>query len=60
MVSAQIITHRIDRLDEDRIRVAYRMEITGAGADEAGPQIGPAITSDWPDTLASLAQLALA
>ncbi|MEV4426501.1 polyketide cyclase [Streptomyces sp. NPDC049602] len=51
--------HRIDRLDKDRVRVVYRMEITGAGADEAGPQIGPGITADWPDTMASLVELAL-
>ena len=52
-------THQIDRIDQDRIRVVYRMEITGAGADEAGPQIGPGITADWPDTMAALAKLAL-
>ncbi|MEU7423740.1 polyketide cyclase [Streptomyces sp. NPDC040750] len=51
--------HRIDRIDENRIRVTYRMEITGTGADEAGPQIGPGITADWPETMASLAELAL-
>ncbi|MFJ7589188.1 hypothetical protein ACIQZO_17755 [Streptomyces sp. NPDC097617] len=42
-----------------RIRVVYRMEITGSGADEVGPQIGPGITADWPETMASLAELAL-
>jgi hypothetical protein len=52
-------THRIDRIDQNRIRVVYRMEITGIGADEAGPQIGPGITADWPDTMASLVRLAL-
>jgi hypothetical protein len=52
-------THRIGRIDQDRIRVVYRMEITGTGADEIGPQIGPGITADWPDTLASLVELAL-
>ncbi len=31
-------THRIDRIDQDRIRVVYRMEITGSGAAEVGPQ----------------------
>jgi hypothetical protein len=51
--------HRIDRIDQNRIRVVYRMEITGPGADEAGPQIGPGITADWPDTMASLVRLAL-
>ncbi|MDQ0581265.1 SRPBCC family protein [Streptomyces rishiriensis] len=52
-------THRVDRIGHERTRVVYRMEITGAGADEAGPQIGPAITADWPDTMASLVELAL-
>ncbi|MFI9650454.1 polyketide cyclase [Streptomyces sp. NPDC052040] len=52
-------THRIDRIDQHRIRVVYRMEITGTGADETGPQIGPGITADWPETMASLAELAL-
>ncbi|MFF5707713.1 polyketide cyclase [Streptomyces sp. NPDC012756] len=50
--------HRIDRVDPDRVRVVYRMEITGPGADEAGPQLGPAITADWPDTMVSLVALA--
>ncbi|MFZ3470077.1 polyketide cyclase [Streptomyces sp. 4.24] len=52
-------THRIDRLAPDRSRVVYRMEITGEGAGEAGPHIGPAITADWPDTMAALARTAL-
>ncbi|MFD7020412.1 polyketide cyclase [Streptomyces sp. NPDC059928] len=52
-------THRIDRIDQNRIRVVYRMEITGTGVDEAGSQIGPGITADWPETMASLAELAL-
>ncbi|OKK21834.1 polyketide cyclase [Streptomyces sp. CB00455] len=51
-------THRIDRLDQERIRLVYRMEITGTGADEVGPQIGPGITADWPQTMAALAALA--
>ncbi|KOX11566.1 SRPBCC family protein [Streptomyces sp. NRRL B-3648] len=51
--------HQIDRIDQNRIRVAYRMEITGIGADEAGPEIGPGITADWPETMAALAELAL-
>ncbi|MFF9852668.1 SRPBCC family protein [Streptomyces litmocidini] len=50
--------HRIDPVGRDRVRVVYRMEITGAGADEAGPQIGPGITADWPDTMAALIELA--
>ncbi|WP_030762221.1 MULTISPECIES: SRPBCC family protein [unclassified Streptomyces] len=51
--------HRIDPIGPGRIRVVYRMEITGVGADEIGPQIGPGITADWPDTMAALIESAL-
>ncbi|MEV7557201.1 hypothetical protein [Streptomyces sp. NPDC089795] len=34
-------------------------EITGEAADAIGPQIGPGITADWPDTMAALAESAL-
>lgn len=51
-------THRIDPAGENLIRVVYRMEITGDGADEAGPQIGPGITADWPETMAALVKMA--
>ena len=51
-------THRVDPIDQDRIRVVYRMEITGSGADEAGPEIGPGITADWPETMAALVKMA--
>ncbi|MGW1777086.1 SRPBCC family protein [Streptomyces sp. NPDC002104] len=51
-------THRIERLGPERGRVVYRMEISGEGAAEAGPQIGPAITADWPDTMAALVRAA--
>lgn len=51
-------THRIDGIDQDRIRVVYRLEITGSGADEAGPEIGPGITADWPDTMTALVRMA--
>ncbi|ATZ22777.1 polyketide cyclase [Streptomyces lavendulae] len=50
--------HRVDTAGPGRIRVTYRMEITGTGADEAGPEIGPGITADWPDTMAALTRLA--
>ncbi|MDQ2707637.1 MAG: polyketide cyclase [Actinomycetota bacterium] len=46
--------HRLERLDERRHLVTYRMEITGAAADEVGPRIGPAVTADWPATMAAL------
>ncbi|GAA1264959.1 hypothetical protein GCM10009665_62840 [Kitasatospora nipponensis] len=46
--------HRVESLAGERSRVVYRMEITGPAADEAGPQIGPAVTGDWPETMAAL------
>lgn len=49
--------HRIEA-EQGRTRVVYRMEITGSGADEAGPQIGPGITADWPETMAALVKMA--
>ncbi|MFD9305119.1 SRPBCC family protein [Streptomyces sp. NPDC060048] len=51
-------SHRIDRLGADLSRVVYRMEISGEGAAEAGPQIGPAVTADWPETMAALVRTA--
>ncbi|MFK8912435.1 SRPBCC family protein [Streptomyces sp. YS-3] len=51
-------THRLERLGPDRTRVVYRMEITGPAADELGPEIGPAVTGDWPGTMAALVRLA--
>lgn len=51
-------THRLDRLGDDRVRVTYRTEITGLAADELGPELGPAITADFPDTVASLIERA--
>ncbi|MEV5956765.1 polyketide cyclase [Streptomyces sp. NPDC051987] len=50
--------HRLGRGDRGRTRVTYRMEITGPGADRLGPQIGPAVTGDWPQTMAALVKLA--
>ncbi|MFI5912243.1 SRPBCC family protein [Dactylosporangium sp. NPDC051541] len=39
-------------------RVVYRTEISGPAADAVGPQVGPAITADFPDVLAALVRLA--
>jgi Polyketide cyclase / dehydrase and lipid transport len=46
--------HRVERIDDDRNRVTYRMEITGPAADRAGPELGPKISGDFPRTLAAL------
>jgi carbon monoxide dehydrogenase subunit G len=46
--------HRLEPLDDGGTRVTYRTEITGAQADEIGPQIGPDITADFPDVVSAL------
>lgn len=51
-------THRVERVDDERARITYRMEITGPKADTLGPQIGPQISGDFPQTLAALAERA--
>ncbi|MFJ5552930.1 SRPBCC family protein [Streptomyces sp. NPDC093225] len=51
-------THRTAPLPAGGARITYRMEITGAAADAVGPQVGPGITADWPDTMAALARRA--
>jgi hypothetical protein len=50
--------HRADQLDAGRTRVSYRMEITGPASDTLGPQIGPEISGDFPQTLAALVERA--
>jgi uncharacterized protein YndB with AHSA1/START domain len=50
--------HRVEPVDGDRNRVVYRMEISGPAADGVGPEIGPQISADFPETLAALAQRA--
>jgi hypothetical protein len=47
-------THRVQQIDSARARVTHRMEITGPAADRLGPQIGPEISGDFPQTLATL------
>ncbi|MFL5957259.1 MAG: SRPBCC family protein [Solirubrobacterales bacterium] len=50
--------HRVERLDDDRNRIVYRMEINGPAADDVGPELGPQISADFPATLAALARQA--
>jgi Polyketide cyclase / dehydrase and lipid transport len=53
-------THRIEPLHDRSARIVYRMEITGPAADTLGPQIGPEISGDFPETLAALVERARA
>jgi Polyketide cyclase / dehydrase and lipid transport len=50
--------HRIDPLGGDRSKVIYRMEISGPAADTVGPELGPQISSDFPETLSGLVERA--
>jgi Polyketide cyclase / dehydrase and lipid transport len=51
-------THRVERVANERSRITYRMEITGPQADTLGPQVGPEISGDFPETLAALVERA--
>jgi hypothetical protein len=48
------VAHRIESLPAHRTRITYSVHARGAGAAE----IGPAISSDFPDVLAALVALA--
>jgi hypothetical protein len=48
--------HRVERLEDARSRVTYRMEISGPAAETVGPELGPQISADFPETLAALAE----
>lgn len=50
--------HRLTPLGDGGTRITYRTEITGPAAGEIGPELGPAITADFPDVVAALAALA--
>ncbi len=50
--------HRVEPLGDERNRIVYRMEITGPAADTVGPELGPQISGDFPETLAALVKRA--
>jgi uncharacterized protein YndB with AHSA1/START domain len=50
--------HQVEPLAGGYTRVTYRTDIVGAAADQVGPELGPAITADFPEVLASLVALA--
>jgi uncharacterized protein YndB with AHSA1/START domain len=49
--------HRLEPLPSKRTRIVYQTRITGPAADRVGPELGPAITADFPDVLAGLVKL---
>jgi hypothetical protein len=46
------VSHRLEPLDSGRLRLTYSVEIDGP--EEQTKEIGPAITADFPATMASL------
>ena len=50
--------HRLEPAGSGRTKVVYRTEITGAAAGEVGPELGPAITADFPEVLDALVAIA--
>jgi Polyketide cyclase / dehydrase and lipid transport len=47
-------SHTLTRIPDAGTRVTHRLEITGPAAAEAGPQMGPAITADFPEAMDAL------
>jgi uncharacterized protein YndB with AHSA1/START domain len=47
-------SHTLQPLAGGGTRVIHRLEITGPAADEAGPELGPAITEDFPEAMDAL------
>ena len=50
--------HRLEPAAAGLTRIVYRTEITGAAAGQAGPELGPQITADFPEVAAALARRA--
>lgn len=53
-------SHTLEPLGTGGTRVIHRLEITGPAADQVGPELGPAITEDFPDAMAALLACAAA
>jgi hypothetical protein len=47
-------SHALTELDGGGTRIVHRLTISGAAADEVGPELGPQITEDFPEAMAAL------
>jgi uncharacterized protein YndB with AHSA1/START domain len=47
-------SHTLDPLASGGTVVTHRLEITGPAADTVGPDLGPAITEDFPEAMEAL------
>ena len=48
------VRHLLEHLSDGGTRITYRCVIDGPAADEVGPDLGPAITADFPEVMAAL------
>jgi uncharacterized protein YndB with AHSA1/START domain len=53
-------SHTLTRLAGGGTRITHRLEISGDGAAELGPQLGPEITADFPEAMDGLLACAAA
>lgn len=51
--------HSLEPTGTGKTRITHRVIITGSAAESVGPHLGPQITADVPEAMASLARLAL-
>jgi hypothetical protein len=49
------VRHSLESLASGGTRITYRATVEGPAADALGPEIGPAVTSDFPEVMAALA-----
>ncbi|MFD0277867.1 SRPBCC family protein [Kitasatospora sp. NPDC127111] len=47
-------SHTLSPHGDGGTRVVHRLEISGPEADRVGPELGPAITEDFPEAMAAL------
>jgi hypothetical protein len=47
-------SHQLSALPGGGTRITHRLEIDGPAADQVGPQLGPAITEDFPEAMTAL------
>jgi hypothetical protein len=49
-----LFRHTLEALPAGGTRVTHQLEIDGPGADQAGPELGPQISEDFPVAMADL------
>jgi hypothetical protein len=49
------VRHSLEPLAAGGTRITYRATVEGPAADALGPEIGPAVTADFPEVIAALA-----